>query len=114
MSSDIKIKVQSFGRFLSNMVMPNIGAFIAWGIITALFIPTGWLPNETLAKLVGPMITYLLPLLIGYTGGKSRRRTWWRGRGDHHHGRYRRRGYADVPRLNDCRPAGRLLHQEVR
>ena len=54
MSSDIKIKVQSFGRFLSNMVMPNIGAFIAWGIITALFIPTGWLPNETLAKLVGP------------------------------------------------------------
>lgn len=70
MSSDIKIKVQSFGRFLSNMVMPNIGAFIAWGIITALFIPTGWLLNETLAKLVGPMITYLLPLLIGYTGGK--------------------------------------------
>ena len=62
MSSDIKIKVQSFGRFLSNMVMPNIGAFIAWGIITALFIPTGWLPNETLAKLVGPMITYLLPV----------------------------------------------------
>lgn len=50
MSSDFKIKVQSFGRFLSNMVMPNIGAFIAWGIITALFIPTGWLPNETLAK----------------------------------------------------------------
>ncbi|MGY6027265.1 PTS mannitol transporter subunit IICBA [Phytobacter sp. AG2a] len=70
MSSDIKIRVQSFGRFLSNMVMPNIGAFIAWGIITALFIPTGWLPNETLAKLVGPMITYLLPLLIGYTGGR--------------------------------------------
>lgn len=70
MSSDFKIKVQSFGRFLSNMVMPNIGAFIAWGIITALFIPTGWVPNETLAKLVGPMITYLLPLLIGYTGGR--------------------------------------------
>ncbi|AIX75446.1 MAG: PTS mannitol transporter subunit IICBA [Mixta calida] len=70
MSSSVKVKVQSFGRFLSNMVMPNIGAFIAWGIITALFIPTGWLPNETLAKLVGPMITYLLPLLIGYTGGR--------------------------------------------
>ncbi|MFI8416033.1 PTS mannitol transporter subunit IICBA [Serratia sp. NPDC078593] len=69
-SPDIKVKVQNFGRFLSNMVMPNIGAFIAWGIITALFIPTGWLPNETLGKLVGPMITYLLPLLIGYTGGK--------------------------------------------
>lgn len=69
-SPDVKIKVQNFGRFLSNMVMPNIGAFIAWGIITALFIPTGWMPNETLAKLVGPMITYLLPLLIGYTGGR--------------------------------------------
>ncbi|MGR5253906.1 PTS mannitol transporter subunit IICBA [Vibrio astriarenae] len=70
LSPDAKIKVQNFGRFLSNMVMPNIGAFIAWGFITALFIPTGWLPNETLAALVGPMITYLLPLLIGYTGGK--------------------------------------------
>ncbi|RXA34532.1 hypothetical protein EQ821_22785, partial [Escherichia coli] len=69
MSSDIKIKVQSFGRFLSNMVMPNIGAFIAWGIITALFIPTGWLPNETLAKLVGPMITSLLTLRSGYIVG---------------------------------------------
>lgn len=52
------------------MVMPNIGAFIAWGFITALFIPTGWLPNETLAKLLDPMIMYLPPLLIGYTGGK--------------------------------------------
>jgi len=70
MSSSVKVRVQSFGRFLSNMVMPNIGAFIAWGIITALFIPTGWIPNETLAKLVGPMITYLLPLLIGFTGGR--------------------------------------------
>ncbi len=70
LSPEAKIKVQSFGRFLSNMVMPNIGAFIAWGFITALFIPTGWWPNETLAQLVGPMITYLLPLLIGYTGGK--------------------------------------------
>lgn len=69
-SPDVKVGVQNFGRFLSNMVMPNIGAFIAWGIITALFIPTGWLPNETLAKLVGPMITYLLPLLIGFTGGR--------------------------------------------
>src|SRR5471032_2669281 len=69
-SPDVKIKVQNFGRFLSNMVMPNIGAFIGWGIITALFIPTGWVPNETLAKLVGPMITYLLPLLIGFTGGR--------------------------------------------
>lgn len=66
----LRVSVQKFGRFLSAMVMPNIGAFIAWGLITALFIPTGWLPNENLAKLVGPTITYLLPLLIGYTGGK--------------------------------------------
>jgi PTS system mannitol-specific IIC component len=68
--SSTRVKVQKFGRFLSGMVMPNIGAFIAWGLITALFIPTGWIPNANLAKLVGPMITYLLPLLIGYTGGK--------------------------------------------
>ena len=63
-------RLQQFGGFLAGMVIPNIGAFIAWGLITALFIPTGWIPNETFAKLVGPMITYLLPLLIGYTGGK--------------------------------------------
>jgi mannitol PTS system EIICBA or EIICB component len=68
-SSEVRVRVQRFGRFLSGMVMPNIGAFIAWGLITALFIPTGWIPNEYLAKLVGPMITYLLPVLIGYTGG---------------------------------------------
>ncbi|WP_022940425.1 PTS mannitol transporter subunit IICB [Psychromonas hadalis] len=67
---NLKVGVQSMGRFLSGMVMPNIGAFIAWGLITALFIPTGWLPNASLAELVGPMIKYLLPLLIGYTGGK--------------------------------------------
>jgi len=66
----LKVQVQHFGRFLSSMVMPNIGAFIAWGLITTLFIPTGWLPNENLAKLVGPMITYMLPMMIGYTGGK--------------------------------------------
>ncbi len=63
-------KVQSFGRFLSGMVMPNIGAFIAWGLITAMFIKTGWTPNEKLATLVDPMLKYLLPLLIGYTGGR--------------------------------------------
>ncbi|MFC4397008.1 MULTISPECIES: PTS mannitol transporter subunit IICBA [Micrococcaceae] len=76
-----RVHVQKFGTFLSGMIMPNIGAFIAWGIITALFIEKGWLPvpqlggfGETDGKpnigLVGPMITYLLPLLIGYTGGK--------------------------------------------
>lgn len=69
-NKDVKVKIQKFGSYLSGMVMPNIGAFIAWGLITALFIPTGWLPNAGLAKLVGPMITYLLPLLIGFTGGR--------------------------------------------
>ena len=64
-------KIQNFGRALSAMVMPNIGAFIAWGLITALFIPTGWFPNEHLAKLVSPMLTYMLPLLIGYTAGHN-------------------------------------------
>jgi mannitol PTS system EIICBA or EIICB component len=68
--STVKVKIQKFGNFLSSMVLPNIGAFIAWGLITALFIPTGFFPNESLAKLVGPMVTFLLPLLIGYTGGK--------------------------------------------
>src|SRR5919107_2049168 len=66
----LRAKVQRFGSYLSGMVMPNIGAFIAWGLITALFIPDGWLPKATLAALVAPMITYLLPLLIGYTGGR--------------------------------------------
>ena len=97
-----RVRVQQFGTFLSNMVLPNIGAFIAWGLITALFIQTGWIaligdkifnvdpythgygfvstlgawtfkdgtPMHTSAGIVGPMITYLLPLLIGYTGGR--------------------------------------------
>ncbi len=63
-------KLQQFGGFMAGMVIPNIGALLAWGLITALFIPVGWIPNETFAKLVGPMITYLIPVLIGYTGGK--------------------------------------------
>ncbi len=85
-----RVHVQKFGTFLSNMVMPNIGAFIAWGLITALFIKSGWLnmggsgglaDDSWVAQIggwgkfdgkgiVGPMITYLLPILIGYTGGK--------------------------------------------
>ena len=63
-------KLQQLGGFMAGMVIPNIGALLAWGLITALFIPTGWLPNETFAKLVGPMINYLIPLLVGYTGGQ--------------------------------------------
>ena len=86
----MRVRVQKLGTALSNMVMPNIGAFIAWGLITALFIEQGWLqaifaglrdPDGWVAKLggwgaydgagiVGPMITYLLPILIGYTGGR--------------------------------------------
>ncbi|HXH77918.1 PTS mannitol transporter subunit IICBA [Nocardioides sp.] len=90
--SGARVHVQKFGTFLSNMVLPNIGAFIAWGLITALFIENGWLnlgggdnawlsPGSWVAEfggwgdfadggIVGPMITYLLPLLIGYTGGR--------------------------------------------
>ena len=52
------------------MIMPNIGAFIAWGIITAFFIPKGWTPNEKIATLVEPMVYYLLPILIAYSGGR--------------------------------------------
>lgn len=68
--SGFRVKVQRFGSYLSGMIMPNIGAFIAWGLITALFIPSGYFPNEQLNTLVSTMINYLLPLLIGYTGGK--------------------------------------------
>jgi mannitol PTS system EIICBA or EIICB component len=68
--SGFRAGIQRIGGHLAGMVMPNIGAFIAWGLITALFIPTGWIPNEGFAALVGPMITYLLPILIGYTGGR--------------------------------------------
>ena len=66
-----RAKIQKWGGFLASMVVPNIGAFIAWGLITALFIPTGWLPSERFSALVGPMILYLLPILIGYVGGKA-------------------------------------------
>ncbi|WP_225753051.1 PTS mannitol transporter subunit IICB [Actinotalea sp. Marseille-Q4924] len=77
-----KATVQRFGGYMAGMVMPNIGAFIAWGLITAIFIEVGWFPvgqiggfgenaaGEPWTGLVGPMITYLLPLLIGYTGGR--------------------------------------------
>lgn len=63
--------MQKFGRFLSGMVLPNIGAFIAWGLLTALFIPTGWVPNEYLAQVGAPMSKWLIPLLLGYSGGAA-------------------------------------------
>lgn len=66
----MKERIQRFGKSLSGMVMPNIGAFIAWGFITALFIPTGWWPNANLGQLVEPMLRYLLPLLIAITAGR--------------------------------------------
>jgi PTS system mannitol-specific IIC component len=68
--TSVRVHVQRFGTFLSSMIMPNIGAIIAWGLITAFFIPVGWTPNEKIATMVGPTITYLLPILIAYTGGK--------------------------------------------
>ena len=66
----VKAGAQKLGSYLSSMVIPNIGAFIAWGVMTALFIVDGWLPNERLATMVSPTLTYLLPLLIAYTGGQ--------------------------------------------
>ncbi|MGM0168849.1 PTS system, mannitol-specific IIB component [Enterococcus sp. AZ135] len=67
--STLRVKVQKMGGFLSAMVMPNIGVFIAWGLLAAFFIPTGWTPNEQLNELVGPILQYLMPILIGYVGG---------------------------------------------
>ena len=66
----VKISVQRFGKFLSAMVMPNIGALIAFGFLAALFIDTGWIPNEGFNSLVSPMLTYLIPILIASTGGR--------------------------------------------
>ena len=68
--TSVRVRVQKFGTFLSNMIMPNIAAIIAWGLITAFVIPVGWTPNEKIATTVGPSIIYLLPILIAYTGGK--------------------------------------------
>jgi mannitol PTS system EIICBA or EIICB component len=65
----VRVAVQRFGTFLSGMIMPLIPALIAWGIFTAFFIDVGWTPNADLATIVGPFIHYLLPILIGYTGG---------------------------------------------
>ncbi|HEV8282461.1 MAG TPA: PTS mannitol transporter subunit IICB [Candidatus Limnocylindrales bacterium] len=66
----MKERIQRYGGYLAAMVLPNIGAILAWGLITAFVIPTGWTPNKQLEALVGPMIRFLLPILIAYTGGK--------------------------------------------
>ncbi|GAA4198298.1 PTS sugar transporter subunit IIA [Microbacterium oryzae] len=66
----LRVGVQRFGTFLSGMIMPNIPALITWGIFTAFFIADGWTPNEALSTIVGPMIHYLLPILVAYQGGR--------------------------------------------
>ncbi|MBT1634820.1 PTS mannitol transporter subunit IICB [Clavibacter michiganensis] len=66
----VRLGVQKFGTFLSGMIMPNIAAFIAWGLLTALFIPTGYLPNADIAQLINPILFFMLPLLIANTGGR--------------------------------------------
>jgi len=68
-TSKARVGVQRFGTFLSGMIMPNIPALIAWGIVTMFFIDVGFTPVPALATIVGPFIHYLLPLLIAYTGG---------------------------------------------
>ncbi|QCI23526.1 PTS mannitol transporter subunit IICBA [Buchnera aphidicola] len=70
MSVLIKVKVQNIGRFLSKMIMPNISAFIAWGLISGLFFHSGWIPNKDLEKIAGPMVAYLFPILIANKGGQ--------------------------------------------
>lgn len=69
-SPNIRASVQKFGGFMAGMIIPNIGAILAWGIITMFVIPKGYYPNENLAKLVDPMIKWMIPVLVGYTGGK--------------------------------------------
>lgn len=68
--TSISQKLQKFGAFLAGMVIPNIGAFIGFGLITAFFLETGWTPNAKLAKLITPILNSLLPISIGHTGGK--------------------------------------------
>ena len=85
--TSISQKLQKFGSVLAGMVIPNIGAFIGFGLITAFFLETGWTPNAKLAKLISPILNYLLPILIGHTGGKNVWwRSWWSYRCSRYHG----------------------------
>lgn len=68
--TSLKVRVQKLGTALSNMVMPNIPILIAWGVLTMFFIPDGFTPNSTFAAMVGPMLVFLIPVMIGYTGGR--------------------------------------------
>lgn len=65
----LKTKIQAFGSLLGQMIMPLIGVFIAWGLLTSFFIPTGWAPNQELATMVGFGIVYVIPILICFLGG---------------------------------------------
>jgi PTS system mannitol-specific IIC component len=74
----VRARVQRFGAFLAGMVMPNLGAFIAFGLITSLFIPDGWVNkiagtqtdvSTQISSVVGPLIVILIPILIAFTGG---------------------------------------------
>ncbi|GAJ27170.1 PTS system, mannitol-specific IIB component [Liquorilactobacillus sucicola DSM 21376 = JCM 15457] len=68
--SSLKTKIQKLGTSLSGMIMPNIAAVIAWGLVTAIFMAQGWFPNAQIAKMISPMLNYLIPLLIAYVGGR--------------------------------------------
>ena len=70
MSDDVRARVQRAGAFLSGMIVPNIAAFLAWGLLTAVTAPGGWAPNPRLATLISPMLLTLLPILIGFSGGR--------------------------------------------
>lgn len=71
MENSSRRRIQSFGGFLTGMIMPNIGAFIAWGLLTALFMGSGYFPNEQLDAMRPLMLNFMLPTLIAYSGGKA-------------------------------------------
>lgn len=66
----MKNGVQRFGKFLSAMIMPNIGALIAFGFLAAFFNGSGWIPHEGFATIFSAILVYLIPILIALTGGK--------------------------------------------
>ncbi|MEZ3462103.1 MAG: PTS mannitol transporter subunit IICBA [Lachnospiraceae bacterium] len=66
----MKNSVQRFGKFLSAMIMPNIGALIAFGFLAAFFNGSGWIPHEGFATIFSAILVYLIPILIASTGGR--------------------------------------------
>lgn len=67
----MKNGVQRFGKFLSAMIMPNIGALIAFGFLAAFFNKSGWIPHEGFALIFSAILVYLIPILIASTGGRQ-------------------------------------------